>query len=193
MSGTPRHAGNLVESLGSALRDGRHGLATGPGLLKRVLEEQSWRDFETQRGDRVAYERIEEFVTTQPLKGLGTTIELVERVIGTDDPDLLRLWRAARKGRPGRKPRAEKRGDSPRIHGGQDTDQAADRLARDAPDQYEAVKRGEKTINAAARDAGIRPHRISVRLDRPQSIAASLRRHMTPEQLSTLARLLLEG
>jgi hypothetical protein len=54
------------------------------------------------------------------------------------------------------------------------------------------VRRGEKSINAAAVAAGIRPHRVPVRLDRVESIAATLRKYLTPEQRSTLARLLLE-
>ncbi len=186
-----RRNANLVDLLGSALRDGDHALATVPNLLKQVLADDGWREFVTQRGDHVAYDRIDDFISTPPLKGLGATMELVERVIGTDDPDLLRLWRQARKGKPGRpKKGAKNNPDSGSNIGHDETPLAAERLARDAPDEYEAVRRGEKTINAAARAAGIRPHRISVRLDRPESIAASLRKHMPPDQLAELARLL---
>ena len=194
MTETPSRKANLVDLLGSALRDGGHALTAVPALLKQVLAEDGWQDFTTQRGERVQYDRFDDFVRTPPLKGLGATVELIERVIGTDDPDLLRMWRDARKGRAGR-PRkgVEKQEDSSSITTGQDSGLTSDRLAREAPEEYEAVRRGEKTINAAARDAGIRPHRISVRLDRPDSIARSLRRFLTPDQLSTLARLLLEG
>jgi hypothetical protein len=189
-----RRNANLVDALGGALRDGGHALGAVPGLLKQVLAEDGWREFVTQRGEHVEHERFEDFVTMPPLKGLGATAELVERVIGTGDPDLLRLWRNARKGKPGR-PRkgAENNGDSPSNIGDAKTGLDAERLAREAPEEYEAVRRGEKTINGAARDAGIRPHRISVRLDRPDSIARSLRKHMPPDQLAELARLLAEG
>jgi hypothetical protein len=184
-----RRNGSLAELLGGALRDGAHGLSAVPGLLKQVLAEESWRELVTQRGDRFSHPRIEEYIRAQPLAGLGATVELVDRVIGTDDPDLLRLWRNARKGKPGRKAKGV---DSTPIQKGEDSALTSQRLAERAPGEYDDVRRGEKTINAAAVAAGIRPHRISVRLDRPESIARSLRRHMSPEQLSTLARLLTE-
>ncbi len=184
--------GHLVESLERSLRSGKHGLSVVPDLLERVLTEGSWREFATQRDEVVRHSHIRDFVTTPPLGGLGATKELVERVIGTDRPDLLRLWREAWK--VGQGTRSDRRPlvDSTRSRGAEDSANAVDRLARDAPGQYEAVRRGEKTINAAARAAGIRPHRISVRLDRPESIARSLRKHMSPDQLVELARLLTE-
>jgi hypothetical protein len=190
-----RRNANLVESLGGALRDGGHALSAVPGLLKQVLAEEGWREFVTQRGERVEHQRFEDFITVPPLKGLGATVELVERVIGTSDPDLLRLWREARKGRQGRPRKGEiKPVDSTAISDGAERSSlTVGRLARDAPEEYEAVRRGEKTIHRAARDAGIRPHRISVRLDRPESIARSLRRHMTSDQLAALGRMLVEG
>lgn len=194
MTDSLRRNATLVEMLGGALRDGGHALGAVPGLLKQVLVDDGWREFVTQRGERVEHERIEDFVCTQPLKGLGASIDLIDRVIGTDDPDLLRMWRAARKGKPGRpKKGTEKAVESTTISGAERSDLTSERLARDAPDEYESVRRREKTINAAAVAAGIRPRRILVRLDRPESAARTLRKHMSPEQLSTLARLLLEG
>lgn len=188
-----RHNANLVESLGSALRDGGHGLSTVPALLRRVLDEQSWREFVTQRGEHVHYERFDDFVTVPPLKGLGASMDLVERVIGTDDPDLLRLLRTARKVGRGKRTDLQPNVESTSSEGAESSPLTADRLARDAPDEYEAVRRGEKSINAAAVAAGIRPHRISVRLDRPDSIARSLRRYMSPDDLALLAKLITEG
>lgn len=188
-----RRNASLAEALGGALRDGGHALGAVPALLKQVLAEEAWREFVTQRGEHVVHERIEDYVTTPPLKGLGASMDLVERVIGTDDPDLLRLWRNARKGRPGRPRRGVKNGSESERINSETSDYAADRLARVAPGEYEAVRRGEKSINAAAVAAGIRPHRVPVRLDRVESIAATLRKYLTPEQRSTLARLLLEG
>lgn len=189
-----RRNGSLVEMLGGALRDAGHGWTAAPALLRQVLTEGSWREMVTQRGEHVNHERIEEFVTAQPLSGLGATVDLVERLIGTDDPDLLRLWRSARKGRPGR-PRkgTEKAVDSTKISGAERSDLTAERLARDAPDEYEAVRRGEKKLNAAARDAGIRRYRVSVYMDDAVSAARALRKHMAPDQIAELARLLLEG
>lgn len=185
---------NLVDSLGSAARHGGSALADAPVLLRRVLEEGAWREFVTQRGDHVQHARFSDFVTKSPLKGLGVDMALVERIVGTTDPDLLRLLRAANAGKAGRPRRTENGEESTPISGkGQASDLTADRLARDAPDQYERVRRGELSINAAAVAAGIRPRRVSVRTDDAAAVARSLRKHMTPEQLAELARLLGTG
>lgn len=189
-----KHRASVIDSLGSSLRRGGASLETVPGLLKRVLQEEAWREFETSRGDVVRHERFADFVTTPPLKGLGASMELIDRVVGTDDPDLLRLLREAKKGKPGR-PRkdTENPGDSPgNSYGAEATDYTAERLARDAPDEYEAVKRGEKTIHAAAVAAGIRKRRISIRLDDPASAIRSIRNNASPEFWQEFRRLVNE-
>jgi hypothetical protein len=66
-----RARGGLVDALSSALDSGGHGLSNVPVLLKRLLAEEGWREFETVRGEVVRHERFEEFVAAPPLKGLG--------------------------------------------------------------------------------------------------------------------------
>lgn len=184
---------NLVDSLGSATRHGGSALADAPALLRRVLEEEAWREFVTQRGDLVEHWSFASFVSTPPLKGLGVDMALIERIVGTGDPDLLVLLRAAKAGKAGRPRKGETSVDSTDNNDGAGrTDMTAARLARDAPEQYAAVKSGELSINAAAVLAGIRPRRISVRLDAPVSIARSLRKHLTRDQVAELRSLLLD-
>lgn len=116
-------------------------------------------------------------------------MELIDRIVGTEDPELLRLLREAKKAKPG--PKTEKpSSDSEENYHGDRTDYIVDRLAREAPEEYAAVQRGEKTIHAAALDSGIRKRRISVRLDAPASAAATLRKHMPPDALRELVDLL---
>ena len=179
----------INDSLGSALRSGDHALGTVPALLKKALGGETWRDFVTKRGEPVHHERFEAFVIAKPLRGLGADMALIDRLAGTNDPDLLRLLREAKKiGQGKRRPN----GESPRSHGGQDTDYQAERLAAEAPSEYEAVKRGDQTIHAAAVSAGIRKRRIPIRLDSAESAAQSLRKHMPPDTRRALARLLLD-
>lgn len=185
-----RARGSLVDALSSALDRGSHGIQSVPGLLKQILEDDSWREFETARGDSVEHQRFSDFVTTPPLKGLGTSMETITRIVGTSDPELLNLLRRANRGQPGR-PKTS--GDSPPIrHGGGDSDYLAQRLEQDAPSEYEAVLRGERTINAAAVRAGMRPKRATVRMDSAESAAETLRRNMAPGQIAALVKLLLE-
>jgi hypothetical protein len=52
------------------------------------------------------------------------------------------------------------------------------------------VRRGEKTVHAAAVDAGTRKRQVSVRVDSAESADRTLRKHMSPEVLAELVRLL---
>lgn len=187
MTNSLRRRASLIDSLGSSLRRGGASLGTVPGLLKRVLEEEAWREFETSRGEVVCHDRFTDFVTTPPLKGLGASMELIDRIVGTGDPELMQLLREAKsvgRGHP-------RDSDSESL----DSDTAAyaaSRLAREAPEEYEAVRRGEKTIHAAAVAAGIRKRRISVRLDDPASAIRSIRRNASPEFWEEFRRLVNE-
>jgi len=62
------------------------------------------------------------------------------------------------------------------------------RLKRDAPELAEKVIRGELTPNAAARQMGWRKPRIVV--STPEAVAKALRKHMTPDEIQVLVRLL---
>lgn len=188
----PKANAVLVDALGSALRRGDNALGAIPGLLKRILAEEAWREFITQRGEMVQHERFADFVTTPPLRGLGASMDLIDRIVGTSDPDLLRMLREAKKGKPGRPKKGEEKAmESIGISRGT-ADHEADRLAREAPEEYEAVRRGEKTIHAAAVAAGIRPRRISIRLDDPASAVRSIRNNATPEFWEEFRRLVNE-
>ena len=181
------------DALGSALRSGGNALGTVPALLKRVLADESWREFVTKRDEHVRHDRFADFVTARPLKGLGADMPLIDRIVGTNDPDLLRALRNAKKGKRGRPPKdAEIPKDSIGIIDTGHADYMAQRLASESPVEYEAVKRGEKSINAAAISAGIRKRRVPVRLDSPESANETLRKHMPPDTRRTLARLLID-
>ena len=84
---------------------------------------------------------------------------LDDRIVGTSDPDLLRLLRRAKARGRGRRtdlePPTESVGRDAMTTGA--SDYAATRLARTSPEEYAAVQAGERTINAAAVRAGTRP------------------------------------
>lgn len=169
-------AWQLVRHTESALRQGSESLGNVPALLRAVLTEGAWREFALPTGEVVTYVRFTEFVGAPPPRGLGTDLGVIERVVGTDDPDLVLLLREAQKVGRGRRTDLEPHGDSPSSGGGNRAAYQAQRLARDHPTEYEQVRSGEKSINAAAVKAGIRPRRVSVRVDDPESIARTLLR-----------------
>jgi hypothetical protein len=161
-----------------------------PKLLRVLLETEAWRDFRTALGEHVHHDRFQAFVEATPDEALGAEMELIERLVGTHDPDLLVLLHEAQKvgrGSAGRgRPSVGRDESSPPTHGNADSGYLADRLARDAPEQYERVRAGDLSINAAAVAAGIRPRRVSVCTDDAASAARSLHRNMPPVEFTTL-------
>lgn len=70
---------------------------------------------------------------------------------------------------------------------GEDSNYLTRRLLRDHPEIAARMKDGEfRSVNAAALEAGIIPRRVKVRVDDPDSVARTLRRHMKPADLQRL-------
>lgn len=190
-----KHRASVIDSLGSSLRRGGASLETVPGLLKRVLQEEAWREFETSRGDVVRHERFADFVTTPPLKGLGASVPLLKRIVA-DDPEALDLLDQALQNPVGKY--ESDLGDVDIVHGskitrpdGNSKDAALRRLRKDAPELHAEVLAGRLSAHAAMVKAGFRPKTFTVRPD-PESAARTLRKHMSPDDLRALARLLLD-
>jgi hypothetical protein len=178
---------NLVDLLGSSLRDGGHALGAVPGLLKQILAEGGWREFVTQRGEHVKHERFADFVTTLPLAGLGATVETVRKLV-VDDIEALDLL-----DRELRNPESVHAGNNvPSRPEGNTKEKALRRLRKDAPELHAEVIAGHLTAHAAAVKAGFRPRTFTVRADSAESVAKTLRRQMDPTALRELVRLLQE-
>lgn len=179
----------VIDALGSALRYGGAALGDVPGLLKRVLETGIWRDFTTQRREHVRHERFADFVTAAPLAGLGSDVDLVRRIVASDIEALDLLDEALRSTHGGSRSKSD---NVPLAPTGNAREKALRRLRKDRPDLHAEVLAGNLSAHAAAVEAGFRRRTITVPVDSPESAASSLRRNLTPEQLSTLARLLTE-
>ena len=74
----------IIDALGSAISDGETSLGQVPQLLRKVLENDAWKEFETKMGKHVTYSRFEDFVTTPPLDGLGADMELIKEIASKD-------------------------------------------------------------------------------------------------------------
>ncbi|MCY0917080.1 hypothetical protein OS965_02665 [Streptomyces sp. H27-G5] len=180
---------NLVEALGSSLRSGDHGLKAVPGLVKRVLAEEAWRSFETQRGELVEYDHFEEFVSTPPLRGLGASMALV-RTLVRDDPAALDLFDQAA-GRPAGVNQYSEGLDNIQGHpSGTSREAGLRRLRKDRPDLHADVLAGTLTTHAAMVKAGFRRRMVNIPVQDPESAAKALRRNLPPEAVAELARLL---
>lgn len=185
--------GQMVESLGISVRYGGSGLDNVPGLLKWVLENDAWREFVTPQGVTVTHDRFVDFVTTEPIRGLGTDLDMVERIVGTEDPELLDMLRDAQRVGKGRRTNVQPAGSAdggngqrpspPGINrGGSDRGYIAGRLKRERPDLFDAVRDGTMTLHGAAVAAGFRPRATSVRLDDTNLLVNTLQKKI-PERL----------
>jgi len=184
----------INDALGSALRSGGSALGTVPALLKRVLAEESWREFVTKRGEHVRHERFADFVTALPLKGLGSDVALVRRIVA-DDPETLDLLDQALQNPVGMNvPLSIRQGHAPAG-----TTQAralrklrteAERGDKQAAELHAEVLAGTLSAHGAMVKAGYRPKTISIPIGRPERVAAYLRKHMPREALARLIELL---
>ncbi|MDX2557647.1 hypothetical protein [Streptomyces stelliscabiei] len=180
-----RARGGLIDALSSTVDRGGHGLKHTPPLLRRVLEEGAWQEFETVRGEVVQHTDFLGFVTTPPLKGLGATVDLVRRMVA-DDPVALDLLDRAVGG--------EKAPGDPVSHSEATPTQTAAlrRLQKDAPELHARVLAGELSAHAAMVQGGFRARTISVPVSKPESAARALRKNLKPEELAHLIKLLSE-
>ena len=183
----------LVDALSSALRRGGNALGSVPDLLKRVLAEESWREFVTQRGEHVRHERFIEFVVAKPLRGIGADVELVRRVVA-DDPQALDLLDQALRNPVGSNQHREGPDNIRTLRdtrqGGTSKDYALRRLRKDAPELHAEVLAGNLTAHAAMVRAGFRPKTFTVRAESAASVAGALRRQLPPEVLAEVAAIL---
>lgn len=193
---------NLVEALGSSLRSGDHGLKAVPGLVKRVLAEEAWRSFVTQRGELVEYEHFEEFVVTPPLKGLGASVALVRTLVQGDAVALDLFDKTVQVANGGDRRSAsfseyvihtEAEGEDSRKRvspSGTSREAGLRRLRKDRPDLHAEVLAERLSIHAAMVQAGFRRRSMTVPVDKPENTAKALRRNLEPEQIKELVQLL---
>jgi hypothetical protein len=176
----PKANNVLVETLGSSLRHGGSALSDVPDLLKRVLAEEAWREFVTRRGEHVEYERFADFVTTEPLKGLGASVELIERIVADDDETVRRLREALK-------------GTRNNITGKRGTrkDYGLERLSRDAPELHADVLAGRLSAHGAMVQAGFRPKTVSVPVTKPEAVARALLKYMSANDIAKLIAVLV--
>lgn len=192
----------LIDTVGSALARGEHTLTVLPNLIRQLLEEGAWREFETKMGKHVTYDRFEDFAVTPPLAGLGASIDLIERLV-KDDTETYSLLREAIR-RPVGNPNFSNHQQStiidivnnsePKSPNGNSKAYALQKLSDEGQTELlEQVKSGKMSANAAMQKAGFRRRRIAVYLDDPTSAAKTLLSHASPEFLDELRRLLLGG
>lgn len=170
-----------VRVLYSCLREGES-LRNVPGLLKKIIRDESWRERELQRTHEiVGFRNFRQFVESPPPEGLGTTINLLIDICQTyEDTEAILMISQAETGTRGGNNNPNGLGgksgkmdrdivnvnniniDNDRSTMGTATTYTMRRLAKDAPELLTNVLSGEMTANAAAIKAGFRKRKMQV-------------------------------
>lgn len=177
-----------VEELGSTINHGGAALGMVPSFLKRVLREEAWRCFQPRMGPLVEHQRFVDFVTAPPLGGLGASVDLIRNLV-RDDPEAVDLLDQALQNEPS----LHVGNNVPGRPEGNTSAKALRKLRKDAPDLHADVIAGRLKAHAAMVQAGFRPRTATVRLDRPDAIARTLRKHLTDDQIAALMAELAKG
>lgn len=172
-------------------------LGKARAALLRVIREGAWKHYVPPIGEPCEPPTFREWIVAKVPRGLETTEENLWQIAQGDRElydELVRLLRR----KPGdgnhdnimisqqgvtSRPRKAAQGTS--------AEYALSRLRKSRPDLHAEVLAGRLSAHAAMVKAGFRPKTFTVRPD-PKSAARALRKHMSPEDLRTLARLLLE-
>lgn len=183
---------SVVMALQDAVAHGGRRLDDIPGLLKRVIEEQCWVEREVRRTREVVrFPEFVVFVQSGPPEGLGTDLASLKRWC-RDYLDVLDLIDKATIGQHGGDHGNQYTGgkmdnvqlDTPPT--GNSRQRAIHRLRDARPDLHAQVIAGDLTPHAAMVEAGFRHQTATVPLDDMATLAAYLRRKLTPEQLVAL-------
>lgn len=177
---------SFVVQLRKTIQAGKGSLSDVPMMLKCILKEDRWQHRVISTGEPADFERFEDFVTEPPLKGLGTTIDLIRRICG-GDPETLDLLDQVLQHNRGKPPvngnNVTNIQDRPE---GNTSQKAIRRLRKDRPDLHAKVIAKEITPHAAMIEAGFRPKEISVPINQPKNAAGRLANHCPADTLRLL-------
>jgi hypothetical protein len=182
-----------VQHLQQRWSEGALDLQAVERLLGEVIQSGAWQSFHTPNGVPVQPASFKDFITAEPFQGLGATEKKIADLLGDDNTAVVKMRKLLKR----QGDRTDLANNVSEVKGrnvehGNRRDYTLDRLQRDAPELFDAVHRKELSPNAAAIKAGFRPKTFTVRADRPESIARTLRRQLDPEVLALVAKLLSE-
>jgi len=170
----------IVSALSGSLREGETSLAQAPKLLKKILKEGRWKKrVITQTGQSVEFERFEDFVTAEPLEGLGLTVDMIRRICGDDVEALDLLDQTLRKKHGGNRKTSKVKNDNiilEKTKLGTSRSYALSKLRKSKPELHAKVLSGELSPNEAMIKAGFRVKTITIPLE-PKKAAQALARH----------------
>jgi hypothetical protein len=159
--------GQIISSLIHCTRQGEAGLTTLPRLLKKVLQDEMWKNFVVESTEeKMKFSSFEEFVCHPLPQGMGGTLRAIRRLCA-DHTDVLGMIEAACDKTEGRPKTSEEKtlynvqgnNESPKTDlapTGNSSSAGIRKLQKHRPDLFEVVAKGDKSVNAALIEAGLR-------------------------------------
>jgi hypothetical protein len=167
-----------IHSLRLCLIDGGFALDKVPGLVRRILADESWRDRKLMAtGERVTFKSFEAFVEAKPLEGLGSTIHQLKQCCRDDLKVLDAIDRVVQH------PRGRPAINVDNIHNssrqaGTSISAALRRLRTHRPDLHKRVLAKDLSPHAAMVKAGLRHQTATFAIDDVQALAGALKRRL---------------
>jgi hypothetical protein len=190
--GNLRQNQNLHESLVHMIHRGETGLRELPGLLLKVIEEESWRQrYVPQLEKVVTFDRFIDYVTTAPLEGMGATPDLL-RALCKDHLAARSALENALVDKPGKRKVDYIRLNQSNIKAQDRIGQSILSLKRHHSELHARVIAGEISVYEAAVQAGIYPKRISVNTQNVESAAKTILKNCGIEYAQSLLDALAE-
>jgi len=180
-----QRASVTVNALAQAVRHGSTRLASVPGLIKQVIEEDLWHERQLPRSSIIEhYASFAAFIAD----GLGTTLPQLQDLCRRDRGALDAIDQVTQN------PPSIHRGAFNNVKGtdapvGNSSAYALRKLRKDRPDIHKRVLAGELSPNAGAIEAGFRQRKHQIDHD-PIKAAKQLRRYFTETELHELRKAL---
>lgn len=190
------HNDTVARALSRAIADGDAALENVPGLLRRIIKEDMWRErIVPESGETITFARFEDFVTTEPLDGLGTSMDVIRALCKKDEDVLIMLDEVTKKTLS---PLGANQSTAGVIYNtperGTSREYTVARLERDGmPDLAQRVINREVTAAEARRLAGWEKEKIAIRLDDPKSAAQTILKRMDREAIAELLAILADA
>lgn len=191
----------VVGALQYSLTEGSFGLSNVPGLVRRVIDEDCWRERVVRARDNqiATFSSFEEFMTASPPRGLQTNLKILKRLCADDQKAMAAIAKVTARRNGGDRGnqytggRTSNRSSASQGQAyGTTAIYAIRRLQKSRPDLQERVLAGELSPSQAMEQAGFRPPTATIRLDDPASAARTIRKKMAPDVLRDLISLLLQ-
>jgi hypothetical protein len=183
----------IADGLYNATRWGGSGLRSLPAYIRQALRDEVWKErmIRVTRQEFPGFRNFEEFVVSKPPKGLGSSIDLIARMLKDDKEslDLLDKLLQRQKGRPKPETLYNIQGSPVKAPTGTSQAAALRRLRAQRPDLHQRVLKNELSPHAAMVEAGFRARMVSIPID-PERAAAVLIKHFNRTQLVKISKLI---